>query len=95
MAKKDNDLVDMLRDSGMRKKVARAVAESADGTKHGNPPEAIAKTVERLRNAASELESRADDSRRTESAKKAARTRKRNATQRSTAAKKAARTRAK
>jgi hypothetical protein len=90
-SKNDTALMKTLRDSGLRKKVARAVTAAAgkDGESQG---ELISETVERLRAAAAELEGHG--SRRSEAAKKAARTRKRTAEERSAAARKAARTRA-
>jgi hypothetical protein len=95
MANKTNkNLFDSLRDSGVRKKVAKAASDSVAKTKNGKPPKSVTRTVETLRNAASDLERRAHSSSRSEAAKKAARTRKRNAAKRSNAAKKAARTRA-
>ncbi|MGI8713474.1 MAG: hypothetical protein ACR2NR_09875 [Solirubrobacteraceae bacterium] len=91
---RDSDLFEVLRESGLRKKVARAVTESAGRAKKGAPPKTVSNTVEGLRAAASELEHRVSGSRRSEAAKQAARTRKRNAAKRSASAKKAARTRA-
>ena len=95
MAKKrDKDLFDNLRKSGVRKKVARAASESAATAKNGESPKAVKRTVKSLKQAASHLESHVHGSSRSEAAKKAARTRKRNAAKRSETAKKAARTRA-
>ena len=94
MAKNPNDLFSALRDSGMRKKTARAAVDSADRANRGKPAKAVTKTIEGLRNAASELEDHALASSRSEAAKKGARTRKRRAAKRSEAAKKAAKTRA-
>ena len=91
--KSDKNLFDSLRDSGVRKKVAKAASESVAKAQNGKPPKSVTRTVETLRQAASDLESRAHGSSRSEAAKKAARTRKRNAAKRSEAAKKAARTR--
>jgi hypothetical protein len=92
--KRESDLFDVLRQSGLRKKVAKALSESAGRAKRGKPPTGVARTVENLRTAASELENRVTGSRRTEAAKKAARTRKRKAVKRSASAKKATKTRA-
>jgi uncharacterized protein (DUF1810 family) len=92
--KRDNDLFDSLRKSGVRKKVAKAASESAATAKNGKAPKAVAHTIESLKQAASDLEHRVHGSSRSESAKKAVRTRKRNAAKRSETAKKAARTRA-
>lgn len=95
MAKKrDKDLFDSLRKSGVRKKVAKAASESAAAAKNGKPSKAVTRTVESLKQAASDIESRVHGSRRGDAAKKAARTRKRNAAKRSETAKKAAHTRA-
>jgi rubrerythrin len=96
MAKKlDKDLMQTLRESGLRKKVARDVTESAGRANHGKQPKAVTQTVENLRAAAAELENRAASSRRSDAAKKAAETRKLEAAKRSTAARKAAKTRSK
>lgn len=63
MAKKrDNELFDSLRKSGMRKKVAKATSESAAATKNGKPPKAVTQTVEKLKQAASDLERQATGS---------------------------------
>jgi hypothetical protein len=92
--KTDKNLFDSLRDSGVRKKVAKAASDSVAKAKNGKPSKSVTRTVETLRNAASDLERRAHGSSRSEAAKKAARTRKRNVAKRSQAAKRAARTRA-
>lgn len=92
MAKRDKDLVDTLRASGLRKKVAKVLAESAQSAT-GKAPKALRRSAGRLRSAASMLERRAENSRRSDAAQKAARTRKRNAAKRSAAAKKGARRR--
>jgi len=92
--KRDEDLMTTLRDNGVRKKVARAVSEATDGAPNSEQKNLIDRTVEGLRTAADSLESRAGGSRRSESAKKAARTRKRKAAERSAAARRGARTRA-
>jgi hypothetical protein len=94
--KRDADLISMLRASGLRKKVAKRLADSAGKAKGGKAPPSISRSVKGLRDAASELEHRVTgSSRRSEAAKKAARTRKRNAAKRSATATKAAKTRAK
>ena len=94
MAKKsDADLVKALRAGGLRKKVARAVTEASQKGK-GAKPTLVDRTVKNLRVAASELEHRNDGTKRSDAAKKAARTRKRKAAKRSDAARKAAKTRA-
>jgi hypothetical protein len=99
MAKKKNDdLFDVLRGRGLRKRVARTIAElDGSGRKAGTRGEKLA------RKAAADLTSAAEDIRksvlggsdRTAAGRKAATTRKRNAAKRSAAAKKGARTRAK
>jgi len=94
MANKDQDLLQTLRASGLRKKVARSLTSSASRSSSNKPPKVVGETVKMLREAASALEDRSGASGRSEAAKKAARTRKRKANKRSTAAKKAARTRA-
>lgn len=90
--KQDKDLQQTLQAVGVRKKVSRALTESAGRTNGGKQPKTITGTVEKLRTAASELEDRA---RRSAAAKKAADTRKRKAAKRSAAARKAAKTRSK
>jgi hypothetical protein len=94
--KRDPDLFKTLRESGLRKRVARTLSQSAGRGQRGTGPASVSSTIERLRQAASELESRVGGaSQRSEAAKKAAGTRKRNAAKRSDGAKKAAKTRAK
>jgi len=95
MAKRDKGLYDRLRDSGIRKKTAAAIAD-ASGNGSAKGKQLIGSTVHELRQVVSELEDRAKGgpAKRKETAKKAANTRKRNAAKRSQAAKKAARTRA-
>jgi hypothetical protein len=93
--RRDADVFHALRQSGLRKKVAQAVTESASRAKPGKPPTAVSRAIDSLRTAASELENRVNGSRRSQAAKKAAQTRKRNAAKRSASAKKAAKTRAK
>src|SRR5918996_1860071 len=92
----DDQLFDRLRSSGLRKRVARDLSSAlakADGTRASK---AVHSTIGDLRKLVDELEDRADGGpqKRQAAAKKAAATRKRQATARSTAAKKAARTRA-
>ncbi len=96
MAKsKEKDLLNSLRSSGLRKKVASTLTDSASSAKKkGKTPKLVTDSVESLRNAAAHLESHAGAAERSQAGKKAAATRKRNATKRSNAAKKAARTRA-
>jgi hypothetical protein len=94
MAKKSIDpkVFRELRDSGLRKRLARdvAAAEKDAGA-------LLRRTVGDLRKLAADLEDRAKrgPQKRSEAAKKAAKTRRRKAQTRSAAAKKAARTRAK
>ncbi len=92
--KRDKDLFDSLRKNGVRKKVAKAASESAAMAKNGKPAKPVTRAVTSLKQAASDLESHVHGSSRSEAAKKAARTRQRNAAKRSDSAKKAARTRA-
>jgi hypothetical protein len=99
MAKKrDKDLLETLRKSGLRKKVARALTGSDAKTtrgKGGKQSPLVTRTVENLRTAALELEKRVGGPSRSGAAKKAASTRKLGAARRSAAARKAAKTRAK
>lgn len=83
----------MLRERGLRKKVAEALTESDGRTKRGKPPATLARTVENLRAAASELEERVAGSRRSGAARKAAQTRKGKAAKRSASTKNGAKTR--
>jgi hypothetical protein len=98
MAKqKEQDLFDVLRASGLRKKVAHALSRSARSagkvSKKGS--KTLSASADNLREVAASLDKRAVDPKRSAAGKKAAETRKRNAAKRSTAAKKGARTRAK
>jgi hypothetical protein len=96
MAKKRNqqDLFDVLRSGGMRKKVARALSK-ASGRAGPKRRKVLSASAHNLREAAAKIDRHAVDPKRSQAAKKAARTRKRNAEKRSTAAKRGARTRAK
>jgi DNA topoisomerase I len=95
MAKqKQQDLFDVLRASGLRKKVARGLSRSA-GNAGPKRSKALSASAEHLRSVASSIDKRAVNPKRSAAAKKAAQTRKRNAAKRSAAAKKGARTRAK
>jgi uncharacterized sporulation protein YeaH/YhbH (DUF444 family) len=98
MARKSrqDELFEMLRARGLRKRVARSVAQ-ATGRANRNTPKGVKKVASDLRALASEIEDRATGgpAKRQAAAKKAAQTRKRKASQRSAAAKKAAKTRAK
>jgi hypothetical protein len=98
MAKKSStpDLFETLRASGLRKRVARAIADAAEKAPGRKPPKAVDRTVRDLRKLVGDLEDRVTGSgKRKEAARKAAATRKRKAAKRSAAAKKAAKTRAK
>ena len=94
----DQDLVDRLRSSGLRKKVARQVAD-ATGRARGRtqPSKAVRGVLDDLKALTAEIEDRVTGGpgKRKATARKAAATRKRKAAQRSAAAKKGARTRAK
>lgn len=92
--KRDRDLIDSLRASGLRKKVAKTMASSSRSKSKGKAARAVDESLRRLRGATTVLERRAEEARRSEAGKKAARTRKRNAAKRSTSAKKGAKTRA-
>lgn len=96
MARLDKELYQKVRASGVRKRVARTVAEAA-GKADSKTPKALNDAARSLRSVASELEDRAKGgpAKRKAAAQKAARSRKANAQQRSTAAKKGAKTRAK
>ena len=99
MAKNKNkdDLFEHLRARGVRKSVAKALADrSANGAKGRKRAEALAQTaIADLRSASDAIRDRVlnRDSKRSEAAKKAARTRKRKPAKRSASAKKAAATR--
>ena len=98
MAKKSStpDLFETLRSSGLRKRVARNVADAVDKGKGSVSQKAIDRRVKDLRGLVEDLQDRATGGKkRKAAAKKAAATRKRKAAKRSAAAKKAARTRAK
>ena len=98
MARKSrqDELFEMLRARGLRKRVARSLADAAAQT-NKRTPKSIKKVTNDLRALASELEDRATGgpAKRKAAAQKAAATRKRQASKRSAAAKKAAKTRAK
>ena len=84
--KQNADLFDALRESGMRKKVAKALTNSNGRARRGKSPTGVESTIQNLRDAAAALEHRVGRSDRSEAAKKAARTRKRNAAKRSASA---------
>jgi hypothetical protein len=93
-----DDLFDRLRMGGLRKKVAKSVADGVHGARNGRArSQAVSSALDQLKSLTAEIEDRASGgpAKRKAAAKKAAATRKRNAAKRSTAAKKAARTRAK
>jgi DNA topoisomerase I len=92
--RKQQDLFDVLRASGLRKKVARTLSKSA-GKADAERSNALSASANHLRKVASSIDKRAVDPKRSAAAKKAARTRKRNAARRSAAAKRGARTRTK
>jgi BRCT domain type II-containing protein len=98
MARKSrqDEIFEMLRARGLRKRVARSIAE-ATGKSTSRTPKVLRNAASDLKALASELEDRATGgpAKRKAAAKKAANTRKRKANARSAAAKKGARTRAK
>jgi hypothetical protein len=98
MARKSrqDELFEMLRARGLRKRVARSLADAAAQTNR-RTPKRVRKVTSDLRALAREIEDRATGgpAKRKAAAKKAAATRKRKANKRSAAAKKAAKTRAK
>ena len=92
---KDKKLYRRLRSSGLRKKVARELTALPGEAKSGRPPKRLREAVERLDAGVSELRGHLGRSDRRTAAKKAAKTRRANATKRSTAARKGARKRTK
>jgi hypothetical protein len=95
MAKKqDKDLLRALRAGGVRDRVARVLAQATGSSSRRKQPKMVTRTVDNLKTASAELDRRVRGSNRSEAAKKAARTRKRNAAQRSGSGR-AARSRAK
>jgi hypothetical protein len=92
----DNQLFDRLRASGLRKRVARDLSSALGSATSSRASKTAQGTIGELRSLVEELEDRArgGPAKRSAAAKKAAATRRRQATARSTAAKKAARTRA-
>lgn len=94
----DKDLFDRMRATGLRKKAARVIAESAARVDaRRKPPKGARKTIADLKGLVEEIEDRATGgpAKRKAAGRKASRTRQHKAQQRSQAAKKAARTRAK
>jgi hypothetical protein len=94
-AKRNEKLYERMRVSGVRKRVARELAQlprmGSDGKR---VPKGVRQTFERLQAVVSELEGHAGRSDRKASARKAARTRRSNAKRRSSSARKGSRTRA-
>jgi hypothetical protein len=100
MAKRQSeDLFEVLRGRGLRKRVAKTISElDGSGRRAGSKGEKLARrAVDDLTAAAEDIRKRvlSGDSSRSEAARKAARTRKRAAAKRSASARKAAATRAK
>lgn len=98
MAKSQADvLFDRLRANGIRKRVARDLAQALSSASSSGPGKAATSRIADLRKMVADLEDRAKGgpAKRQAAAKKAAATRKRKAAQRSAAARKGARTRAK
>jgi hypothetical protein len=95
-SKREQELFDMLRARGLRKRVAESIS-SAAAKGNGKLPKQVRETLSGLGNLANEVEDRVTGKagQRKAAAEKAARTRKRNAAKRSAAAKKGAQTRAK
>ena len=97
MARKSrrDEIFETLRARGLRKSVARSIADASAKTSR-RTPKGVKKVAADLRSLASEIEDRATGgpAKRKAAAKKAANTRKRNAAKRSAAAKKGAKTRA-
>jgi hypothetical protein len=98
-SKREQELFDLLRARGLRKRVADTVASATAKGKqnNGRVPKQVRNVIGDLQTLVGELEGRVTgrSSKRKEAAAKAARTRKRNAAKRSAAAKKGAKTRAK
>jgi hypothetical protein len=91
-----DELFDRLRVGGLRKSVAKRVADGLHGTR-GKAPQSVHSVIDDLKALTAELEDRArggSPAKRQAAARKGAATRKRQAAQRSAAARKAARTRA-
>lgn len=96
--KSDKKLVDKLRDTGLRKSVAKRIAGAVDRAGGGRkPPKAAERLIADLRAVAADLEDRVrgGPEKRSAAAKKAAATRRRNASKRTQSAKKGAQTRKK
>ena len=96
-SKRNKDLFDHLRARGVRKRVAKAVTSGRSGRKGRKRARALAQTaIADLRSASEAIRGRVvgRDAKRSEAARKAARTRKRKAAKRTSAARKGAKTRA-
>ena len=93
--KRDNELYDRLRNSGLRKRVAKLAAEAVPA-KGQTKPRRAHRVADQLTYAAETIRERAGGGsrKRSQAAKKAAQTRKQKAMKRSAAGKKGARTRA-
>ena len=98
-SKREQELFDLLRARGLRKRVAGTVASAADKGKSskGKMPKQVRAAIDDLQGLATEVEDRVTGRgrKRSAAAKKAAATRKRKAAKRSAAAKRGAKTRAK
>ncbi|HEX8975832.1 MAG TPA: hypothetical protein VF781_04910 [Solirubrobacteraceae bacterium] len=93
--KREQDLAQKLRASGLRKRAADLIAGATDGRR--KPRKNVHRIVDDLKQLLSDAEDqvRGGPAKRKAAAQKAAKTRKQNAARRSAAAKKGARTRAK
>ena len=91
--KRDTDLFQALRAAGLRKKVAHAVTGATRKTRPGKQSKLLARTIENLNTVAAQIGRRADGNKRSETAKKAAQTRKRKAAARTIVADTPAKTR--
>jgi uncharacterized protein YoxC len=93
-AKRDRKLYTRLRESGVRKKVARQLAELPVQVRGGKrTPKPVREAVDRLEAAVSQLRDHSRRGDRSASARKAARTRRAKAKSRSASARKGARSR--
>ena len=92
--KSNPDLIDRLHAGGVRKRVAKMIADGTGGGR-SKAPKNVRSTITELRSLLEQLEDRATGgpAKRSAAGRKAAATRKRNAAKRSAAAKKGARSR--